>query len=127
MQIHENKHQRFIGEFNDKKVYVYDKEGYNVPHFHIEIGKAEISIALYNASYYFHKEKEGYTYEKIISYTLSNEELKELIQWLDQPSDLLSKITNWETIEIAWKLSNGNKYIFATSKPDYSKLLNQVE
>ena len=75
----------------------------------------------------FIKKKDGYTYEKITSYTLSNEELEELIEWLDQPSNLLSKITNWETIEIAWKLSNGNKYIFAAGKPDYSKLLNQVE
>lgn len=106
----------FSNNIGECKIYVYSNEG-TIPHFHIiSKNNQESCICIYEPLYFNHGSK---------VMRLNSKQRKELDNWLNQLSDVNRSNTNWDIIDIAWKIGNGYEYVPKNAeKPNYKNLVN---
>lgn len=106
----------FTNGVGKTKIYVYSGEG-TIPHFHIISNDGfECCICIYEALYFNHGSKQS---------RLNSKQRKILDDWMGDPSLTNSKLTNWEAIDFAWRIGNGDNYVSKNKKkPDYSNMIN---
>lgn len=136
-KIHNNENRRnfgsfiFTDSFNEEnfgqinlnkiglvKVNVYANEG-PVPHLHIESTdkKFECCVQIYRAKYFSHGTKTN---------TLTNQQAKDLNNFLKSKFKPRPDFTVWEAIDFYWKAFNDPEqakyHDYTNTQPDYTKL-----
>lgn len=95
-----------MGKFSEYTIWVYGKEG-PIPHFHFVSKDKEGCIQLNKNEYFSHTGKVA---------ELSHLERKELIEFLQKPSNELPNVSNWQLLIATWNLNNP-KYRIDTKTP----------
>lgn len=106
----------FSNKIGECQVYVYSNEGI-IPHFHL-IAKDgnESCICIYEPLYFNHGRK---------TMRLNSKQRKELDNWLNEPNIDNEAMSNWESINAAWKLGNGYDNVPKDpAKPNYRYMEN---
>jgi hypothetical protein len=92
------------GRFNptglgECKIEVYSGEG-DIPHFHLfkEDNSFACCICIYSSHFFPH----GGKYRS----KLNSKQCKQLDDWLDSPTKIDNRITNWGLIKIMWEIMN---------------------
>lgn len=107
-----------IGETGNYEVWVYDKEGNGIPHFHIVNKEDNFSccIKILECDYFIHTGKED---------TLNAKLKKSLVTFLTKPHRKLKGITNWQYVCACWD-DNNSRYELPEeiydNMPDYRNL-----
>lgn len=92
-----------------------------IPHFHLisKDKKFETCICIFEPLYFIHETKTG---------TLNSKQRKHLNNWMNQMTKYTDpRISNWQTIKLAWILNNGTKFkevIRNYPQPNYSDMIN---
>lgn len=104
----------FPNEVGECRICVYSNEG-TIPHFHIiDKNNFECCICIYEAKYFNHGNKQG---------KLNSKQRKLLNTWMSQPSSVDKSVTNWQVINIAWRIGNDDKYVPKNPKqPNYTDM-----
>lgn len=107
-----------VGERGNYEVWVYNKEGDGIPHFHIVNSEENFSccIKILEPDYFIHTGKED---------TLNSKLKKALINFLTSKHRKRKTITNWEYICMCWDDNNSNYELpeeIYDNMPDYTKL-----
>lgn len=101
--------RKLIGELKAMRVYVYNKEGVNVPHFHInKIDNRSCCLKIKELGWFIHGKNNG---------TLSKKELKLLYEWLNQNNK-----KEWKSIITEWNKHTQNKLDIEIEIPEYFSL-----
>lgn len=85
---------------NDIMIHVFGKEGY-IQHFHISMKDGRKTCLQFKENAYFLHGK----YKD----TLTNKELDKIKEMLQQPSDDIPNITNWQMCIVLWNRNNNFK------------------
>jgi len=102
--------RRKIGEISSMKIYVYDNEGQNIPHFHIRINDLpDTCLKILEAKWFDHGKNTGFLYRK---------QLKELYNWLCKNS-----YKHWKEIIIEWNKHANNKIDINFQIPNYLNII----
>jgi len=90
-----------IGETGNYEVWVYDREGDGIPHFHIVNKQEQFSccVRILECDYFIHTGKEN---------TLNAKLKKSLVMFLKKPHRKLHSVTNWEFLCACWDDNNSN-------------------
>ena len=107
-----------VGESGNYEVWVYNKEGDGIPHFHIVNSMENFSccVKILKPDYFIHTGKED---------TLNSKLKKSLINFLTSKHRKRKNITNWEYICMCWDDNNSNYELseeIYDNMPDYTKL-----
>ena len=107
-----------VGESGNYEVWVYNKEGDGIPHFHIVNSEENFSccVKILEPNYFIHTGKED---------TLNSELKKSLINFLTSKHRKRKNITNCEYIFMCWDDNNSNYELpeeIYDNMPDYTKL-----
>lgn len=86
-----------IGRQNQFIIKVFGREGY-IPHFHIYMLDGRKACLQFKENAYFPHNQ--YTN------TLTNTELKEIMNFLNDKNDKIDTITNWQMCVIVWNMNN---------------------
>ena len=98
--------RRNIGNFLNYKIYVYDKEGQNIPHFHIKLnGFLDCCIKIQKPEYFIHGSNTN---------TITKKHIKKLIKWLNDNDKYF-----WKEIIRTWNNHSINKLDINLEIPDY--------
>lgn len=96
------------------KIYVYDKEGKNIPHIHLEGTNYRCCVTLYDANYFIHPGKED---------TLNSRQIKALVKWFDEPGGVELdgvQLTNWQNCCYDYdRVNETTKFNIKNTRPDY--------
>lgn len=102
--------RRKIGEISNMKIYVYDNEGQNIPHFHIRINDLpDACLKILEAKWFDHGKNTGVLYRK---------QLKELYNWLCE-----NNYKYWKEIIIEWNKHANNKIDINLKIPNYLNII----
>lgn len=82
-------YRKLMGELKAMRIYVYNNEGENIPHFHIsKIDKSDCCLKIMSAEWFTHGKNKS---------ILSKKELKLLYEWLNMDNK-----KEWKNIIIEW-------------------------
>lgn len=82
-------YRKLMGELKAMRIYVYNNEGENIPHFHIsKIDKSDCCLKIMSAEWFTHGKNKS---------ILSKKELKLLYKWLNMDNKKA-----WKNIIIEW-------------------------
>lgn len=90
-----------VGKTGGYEIWVYNREGDGIPHFHIINEEAQFSccIKIQECDYFKHTGKEN---------TLNNKLKKSLMMFLKSKHKKLKVVTNWEYLCACWDDNNSN-------------------
>lgn len=98
--------RRNIENFSNYKIYVFDKEGQNIPHFHIKLNDfPDCCVKIQKPEYFIH----GSNTNK-----LPKKDIKKLISWLNDNDKHF-----WKEIIRTWNNHSINKLDTNLEIPDY--------
>ena len=101
----------YLGNLKGLSVFVYNKEGDYVPHFHVKkIGSNDICMKILDAAYFKHGKNDG---------TLTKKELKLLQEWLSNNNN-----QHWKEIISEWNKREQGKVSDDTPVPNYLEKVN---
>lgn len=108
-----------IGNINDLVLYVRTNDPGNYPHFHM-VDEATLGQQFYCcvridcAQYFKHTGKEG---------GLNSKRRKELVEFLQSPSEDEPEKTNWKVVLVEWNRNNSTKKVpLDLQMPNYKEL-----
>ena len=107
-----------IGKTGNYEIWVYNREGDGIPHFHIinEQNGFSCCVKILECAYFMHTGKED---------VLNNKLKKSLVAFLKKPHRRLKEYTNWQYLCACWDDNNSNYELSEEAyenMPDYTKL-----
>ena len=102
--------RRKIGELNKMNIWVYTREGDNIPHFHIKKeGLPDACLKILECDWFSHGKNSEILYKK---------DLKKLCNWLSKDNYL-----HWKDIIIDWNKHTNNKININIKMPNYLNII----
>lgn len=102
--------------FGSCEVYIWKKEGDNIPHIHIKNDKIDTCVCIYTPYYFLH----GNSHVD----HMNNKACNKFNDWMKKYNKRprYSGFTNWEVASILWKSAFPDSMNEVTKQPDYTKL-----
>ena len=104
--------RRNMGTIRAMQIYVYNREGDDIPHFHIrKIDSRDCCLKILDNDWFIHGKNDN---------TLSHKELKLLYEWLNQNSQ-----QHWKNIIEEWNKHSSTNIDINISVPKYDQMGNK--
>lgn len=96
-------------------VFIWVKEGENIPHLHITGKGIDTAIHIYSNYYFLHGPHTSW---------LTNKQCEDLNKWFKKKNKRgrYKDYTNWEAADLIWRKNFPNPIEFCEEQPDYTKL-----